>query len=36
LDATIEALRMIDPPSMKRGSAIWTVKSSPLTLMLKT
>src|SRR5262245_65468403 len=27
---------MIDPPSVKSGSAIWTVKSSPLTLMLKT
>src|SRR5262249_41865328 len=36
LDATIEALRMIDPPSVKRGSAFCTVKSSPLTLLLKT
>src|SRR5262249_5961861 len=27
---------MIDPPSAKRGNAFCTVKSSPLTLMLKT
>jgi hypothetical protein len=35
LDATIEAFRMIDPPSVKSGSAFCTVKSNPLTLMLK-
>ena len=26
---------MIDPPSRNSGSAFWTVKSSPLTLMSK-
>ena len=30
---TIEAFRMIDPPSVNSGKAFWTVKSSPLTLM---
>src|SRR5258708_6917071 len=30
----VEAVRMIDPPSCKSGSAFCTVKSNPLTLML--
>src|SRR5260221_12407515 len=30
----VEAVRMIEPPSCKSGSAFFTVKSSPLTLWL--
>jgi hypothetical protein len=35
LTETIEAFRMIEPPSGMSGSAFWTVKSRPLTLVLK-
>src|SRR4029077_17454738 len=35
LDATIEAFRMIDPPTGIRGRAFCTVNNRPLTLMSK-
>src|SRR4029077_13653325 len=35
LDATIDAFRMIDPPSGIRGSAFCTVNNSLLTLISK-
>jgi hypothetical protein len=34
LDAPIEAFKMIEPPSLKIGSAFCTLKSSPFTLIL--
>ena len=34
LDAPIEEVKMIGPPSLKIGSAFCTVNNSPFTLML--
>jgi len=34
LDAPIEAFKIIEPPSLKIGSAFCTVNNSPFTLIL--